>query len=242
VHSIQNAYGFADKEGNVNAGRQRGEGLFLRKLFMRENRVERWILFANIAVYGNIALAAGKSALGIAGGSLFLGVAALYNAGMALAKRTAIRGYKKGGQPYFAVGMITSVSGVMFMLYCPYYFLFGNPMRYTMNEALAIATMTFTEIGTAIYGIKAAGKVNNPALSAIKLTSLTTALVSLTLTQTAILSFAEKNDMSFYNGLSGLLFGFLAALIGVYMMIRAVFIKRRMAGISARADADIFTI
>jgi divalent metal cation (Fe/Co/Zn/Cd) transporter len=211
----------------------------VKKLFLRENQVERWIFFANISVYSNIALAAGKSALGIYGGSFFLGIAAMYNVGMALAKHTAIKGYKTGAQPCFAVGVITLVSGVLFMVYCLCYFFFGNPMQYTMYEALAIATMTFTEIGCAVYGIKAAGKIKNQAISAIQLTSLTSALVSLVLTQTAIFSFAAEEDMSFFNGLSGLVFGGIAALIGMYMMIRAVFIKRQMI---IQSHAVIFTI
>jgi divalent metal cation (Fe/Co/Zn/Cd) transporter len=198
-----------------------------KNLLSRENRVERWILFANISVYGNIVLAAGKLAMGIYSGSYFLGIAAMYNIGMALAKRTALKAYKTGGQPYFAVGAIIAVSGIVFMVYCLRYFFFGNPMQYTELAAIHIAAITFAEIGFASYGIKAASKVKNQAIFAIKLADLTSALVSLVLTQTAILSFTETKDTSFFNGVSGMLFGGIAALIGIYMMIRAALIKRK---------------
>jgi hypothetical protein len=69
--------------------------------------------------------------------------------------------------------------------------------------------------------------VKNWAISAIKLTDLTSALVSLVLTQTAILSFTTQGDMSYFNGISGMLFGGIATLIGIYMMIRAALIKRQ---------------
>jgi divalent metal cation (Fe/Co/Zn/Cd) transporter len=208
----------------------------LRRLLERENRVELWLLFARISVYGNIALAAGKLALGIYSSSFFLGMAAMYNTGMVLAKRTALKAYKTGGQPYFAVGAIISVSSILFVLYCLRFFVLGNTMQYTKAVAIDIAAITLVEIGLAVSGIRAAGKIKNPALTAIQLTNLTSGLVSLVLAQTAVLSFAVEQDMSYADGQAGLLFGGFAALIGICMMVRAAIIKH--TGLKQKADYE----
>lgn len=55
----------------------------------------------------------------------------------------------------------------------------------------------------------------------MKLTSLTSSIICLVLTQTAIMSFAYKGDASFANGLSGMTFGGCAAVIGLYIVIHA---------------------
>jgi hypothetical protein len=87
-------------------------------------------------------------------------------------------------------------------------------------ESLIIATVTFAEIGMAVYGIKTTQTRRMPAVAATKLTNLASSLISLVLTQAAILSFTTMDDLSFFNGISGILFGGIAALIGVGMIVR----------------------
>lgn len=71
--------------------------------------------------------------------------------------------------------------------------------------------MTFVEISMAVHGsIVTMRKGKAPAVSAIKLSNLAASLISLVLTQTAILSFTHQGDMSYNNGLAGLIFGGLA--------------------------------
>ncbi|OMD55328.1 hypothetical protein BSK51_04570 [Paenibacillus odorifer] len=74
---------------------------------------------------------------------------------------------------------------------------------YSMHVALAITCMTFVEIVMAVHGaIVMMRKGKAPAVSAIKLSNLAASLISLVLTQTAILSFTHQGDMSYYNGLA----------------------------------------
>jgi alcohol dehydrogenase class IV/divalent metal cation (Fe/Co/Zn/Cd) transporter len=196
----------------------------LRKFLTRENQIERWLFFAKASACLNIALAAGKLALGAYSMSLFLCVSALYNVGVACARRIALKGYRSNQaeyRTYRKIGVVMAVSGAVFIVYCLRLFLHGSNVRYSLIESLIIATITFAEIGSSVYGIAVTGNGYSPVLVALKLTSLASALISLALTQTAILSFTADGDMSFYNGLSGMVFGGGAALIGVCMALYA---------------------
>jgi hypothetical protein len=175
----------------------------------------------------NVALAVGKLAIGIYSMSLFLCVSALYNVGLAYARRVALKGYGKKQaeyQIYRKVGVVLTISGVIFVIYCLRLFLHVSEARFSMYESLAIAAITFSEIGAAVYGVVVTGKGYSPILASIKLTSLASSLVSLVLTQSAILSFTAEGNMAFYNGLSGMIFGGSAALIGVFMTLYASFV------------------
>ena len=66
---------------------------------------------------------------------------------------------------------------------------------------------------------------HEPLLEAIKMTNLASALISIVLTQTALLSLSE-GDHSFYNGLCGIIFGSLAACVGIFMIIRMRLIEK----------------
>lgn len=204
---------------------------------MDTRKIERSIKYAKVSYYMNIVMAVGKMIVGLYTASIFLCIYALYNVGLALAKATAVKGHHAGKQPpdeshaygygreeyksYFKVGIILTTSSILFIIYCLRLFLYGSSASYSMNIALAIACMTFVEIGMAVHGSIVTMKNGNvPAVSAIKLSNLAASLISLVLTQTAILSFTHQGDMSYYNGLAGLIFGGLAVMIGMGMMLQ----------------------
>lgn len=175
--------------------------------------------------------------------SIFLFVNAFYNVGMAYAKYIAMNGYKTGKQPpddthpfgygreeyrvYFRVGLIIIVSSIVFMIYSMRLFITGSNAYYPMVIAIAIAAVTFTEIGMAIQGAVSMKKRREVCIEATKMANLASSLISLVLTQTAILSFTMEGNNSVYNGISGMVFGGCAALIGVYMLL---YMSRIMKG------------
>ena len=60
----------------------------------------------------------------------------------------------------------------------------------------------------------------SPLLHALKMISLGTSLISLVLTQSAILAFADEAQDPSVNGFLGTVTGICAALLGVYMIRR----------------------
>ncbi|MDF2505482.1 cation transporter [Clostridium sp.] len=202
---------------------------------MNVKKIERSIKFANMSVYTNFIMAAGKLILGIFTASTFLCINAFYNVGMAMAKVIAVNGYQLANkQPdeeyphgygreeylcYYNVGSILTITSVIFILYCLRLFIHGSNAYYPQVVAIAIAAINFTEIAMAVQGTIVTRRGEEPVISAIKLTNLASSMISLVLTQTAILSFSSGKDLSFYNGISGVIFGSCAVLIGIYMML-----------------------
>lgn len=202
-----------------------------------ENFSNRSIYFAKLSVLINLVMSVGKLGLGIIYFSYFLFISAFYNLGIAFAKFYAVQGHVKSGiesqmtDPeevrkkqhtcYHNIGFIVFISSIIFVVYNLRMFITEkSSTNYSSGVAIAIAAVTFTEIVLAVNGSITARKSQEPIIEAIKLTNLAAALISLVLTQTAILSFKHKGSIALYNGFSGIFMGSLAALIGLYMMLR----------------------
>lgn len=194
----------------------------------------RSLYFTKVSVPWNLLLATIKFILGIMSFSFFLIIGGLYNLGISIAKYFALEGNRiidlesseniinrKQRQYYNLIGIIIFISSIIFILYSVrLFFINGTNLKYTKIRALIIATVTFVEIIFAIRGIVIARKIKEPIVEAIKLTNLSTSLVSLVVTQSAILSFTHKQNLNIYNGVLGFLMGSLSLLIGMYMIIR----------------------
>ena len=87
-------------------------------------------------------------------------------------------------------------------------------MYYGKIIAITIAAITFTEIGMNLRGVLKYRKAKLPVLHSIKTISLGTSLISLVLTQAAILAFADDMQNPSANGMLGSLMGVVAAQLG----------------------------
>ena len=176
----------------------------------------------------------GKIASGILSLSVFVCINGLYTLGMVLARYCALAGAIRTQDPgqqygyYRRSGMILIAASLLYICYSVWSFFHPKEVSYHMYVALAIATFTFAEIGVNLYGMIANRKNRTPLLHAIKTINLAAALISLVLTQSAILSFAggEDHDPA-VNALMGMLSGTCAALLGVFMLWRIGKLRRR---------------
>lgn len=194
----------------------------------------RTLHLTGISGAGNLLLGLGKIASGILSLSVFVCVNGLYTLGMVLARYCALAGAvrtqdaKKQYGYYRRAGRILIAASLLYMLYSGWSWFYPKVVSYHMYIALAIATFTFTEIGINLYGMLANRKNRTPLLHAIKTINLAASLISLVLTQSAILSFAggESHDPS-VNALMGLFSGTCAVLLGIYMLWRIGRLERR---------------
>lgn len=92
--------------------------------------------------------------------------------------------------------------------------------RYSYELAIAIATVTFVELGFSIHGFVASRRRRDLLMETVKLSNVAAALLFLVLTQTALLSMTSEADHSRFNGLCGIIMGAGAALIGLRMLVR----------------------
>jgi len=211
-------------------------------LVKRRRSINRIVWSARTSAVINTAIALGKVGLGIYALSPFLCVNGLYNIGVGVAKTTAVKGYQKPDpsdesrrdvneeyRRYHRIGIVLALTSVVYLIYCISMLTGGNShIQYGTVLAITIAAVTFTEIGLAVRGIVTTRRNREPVMEAISLTNLATSLISLVLTQTALMSLSQNEDIAFACGLTGVIFGSLSVGIGLYMMIRMR--KLRMRG------------
>lgn len=137
-------------------------------------------------------------------------ISSFYNLTIGFAKKKI---YSNNNYNY--VSFMVILASLCFIVYSILVIIEHKMVNYNLYNGLLVVTVSFFDIGYSIYGIvKSKGK--NKQLHTLKLVSLATALISLQLTQSAILSFTQVGiDNSLYNGLIGILAGIGALIIGL---------------------------
>lgn len=174
---------------------------------------------------GSYALAGGKLAMAITSFSIFLGMNAFYTAVIGYGKHQSVIGMndkKERGELWYyrRIGLLILVSSILYIIYTLRLFITDENISYDNISAISIASVTFLEIGISIYGIISARRKRSILMKALKLLNLSSSFIGLVLTQTAILSFTSSQDHTVANAISGLMFGSITMLIGVWMMVQ----------------------
>ena len=180
------------------------------------------------ACIGNFVVGTGKLLMGIVSLSFFTCVSALYTYGMVMAKMCALRGIRKPREKqyihYKMTGIILIIASVLYAVYAGRLLKYPENAKYDIYVGITIATFTFTEIGLNIRGVIVERKNKELLYHALKMVSLAASLISLVLTQTALLSFTHAGEAdynpSLANGIFGLLMGSVSTMIGVFMLFR----------------------
>lgn len=178
-----------------------------------------------LSAYWSYALAVGKLIFAIMTSSLFLGINAFYTGIIAYGKGQSVLGLGENYEKcqkwhYRRIGFIILIASVIYLIYSLGLFFSNQNSKYDKTMAMAIAVITFFEIGLNLTGIIKANKNNDLMLQAAKLLNLSSALIGLVLTQTAILSFSSSQNHSMANMISSALFSSVAILIGISMMYK----------------------
>lgn len=191
----------------------------------------RNVYFSAAAIPGHVAMAGWKGSLMFVSPSLFILANALFTLGLAGAKTLIVvsdRRVQRGSTTaartaYRAGGVLLIVLAAAYIASCiPYLVGSDSTGEYEYVIAIAIATVTFAELGFSFHGFFSSRKRGDILMEMNKLGNLAASLVLLVLTQTALLSMASEGDHTFYNGLCGVIMGSVVVLIGVYMLVRRV--------------------
>lgn len=181
----------------------------------------------------SIILGVGKIISGILSLSVFACMNGFYTLGMALARYVALAGFlqteekKKSWFYYKLSGGIMIVASLLYIAYSLWTIWHPKTVYYGEVIAITIAAITFTEVGLNLYGVLKNRKAVTPIIHSLKTISLATSLISMVLTQSAILAFADDVQNPSVNGLLGSIMGGVAALLGVYLIWRINRIERR---------------
>jgi len=193
---------------------------------------ERKLIFTRVSILKDAFLVAGKGIISVISVSFFMFVNALYSAGMGIARFIAVRMHtqdEKGQvKSYRYVGIIISFSSICYVLYSIRLFFGGMTSDYDMYAALVIALYTFVEFGINIKEAIRLHKSKALEAKALRAASFSSTLICFVLTQTAIMSFASEGDNSFANAISGVVFGALASLVGLYVILDSISNKKKL--------------
>ncbi|MGN1030440.1 MAG: hypothetical protein ACI4PQ_02445 [Butyricicoccaceae bacterium] len=165
--------------------------------------------------------------------SAFTCVNGFYTLSMVLARYCALLGVIRAEEPraqyryYRWSGRILVLASLLYLVYSGWSYFHPRYTEYHLYIALAIATITFTEIGLNLRGVLIHRKNRSLLIHAMKTIHLAASLISLVLTQSALLAISgEGTHNPSMNALLGLLTGFCAALLGVYMLRRIRRVER----------------
>ena len=189
---------------------------------------EKLILFRKAITSANAIVGLFKIVLAIISKSLLLFIYSFYNVSMSIAKRTSVR--EKQNHKYenfYFCGIIVLISSISYILYSDYIYFNGSNSKYNLYVSIGIATLAFYHITMAIIGLVNSKRRKNLQTKTINLTNLASAFISMSMTQTALLSSKVNEDMSKYNAIGGIGFGILALIVGIYMIIYTIYIKSK---------------
>lgn len=144
-------------------------------------------------------------------------ILSLYNLGIGIARKNIYSNKKD----YTTIGSFVIMASLCFIFYSIWIIIFHKSVNYDLYIGISIATVTFYDIGYSIYGIYKSIKNSNNQNNLLMLVNLATALISLELTQSALLSFAQIDiDNSLYNGIIGIIVGISSLIIGMIICFK----------------------
>ena len=173
----------------------------------------------------NAVLGLGKIVSGAIGLSVFACVNGLYTVCMGVARLSTARGAAQGGaassrrHAHVAGVMLTSAS-VLYMMYAGWTYFHPASSYYPKPVALAIATFTFVEIALNIKSLVQTRGSTSAVVKAIRIIGMASSIITLALTQEAILSFQGAGHDPAVNAYIRCLTGLAAAILGAYVIVR----------------------
>ncbi len=206
--------------------------------------VSRTLHLTGLSGAGNIVLALFKILSGMLSFSIFTCINGFYTLGMVLARYCALAGViraKKVSEQYRYYrwsGIVLIGASCLYIAYAIRMYFHPSYTTYHPYLAMGIATVTFVEIGLNLRGVLIFRKNYFPLLHALKTINLATSLISLVLTQAAILSFTDEVQNPSSNGILGVLMGTCAVFLGIYMLQR---MKRIMNAADCRREQRVLT-
>ena len=176
--------------------------------------------------FAGFLMGAGKILMAIISHSWLLFIHAVYNIIRTCARHYAAREIEGRYKTMFYSGFLVIAASAVYLIYSIYIFCFGSTASYHMYIAIGIAAVTTFELILSMHGLRKARQKKDVQEETIKYINFASALISVSLTQTAILSFTHENDMSGAYAIGDAVFGFLALLVGVFMLLRANKLER----------------
>lgn len=203
----------------------------LKYLFYKSNIKQLTIVSTMVA---NTALGIAQLILSLIKLSLFLGFSGFYNVVLALGKFYALERLLRinsldpiskntaEAKAIDRINFCTLICSLIFFCFgIVIAFFYEDPANYDIYTIVFILTTTIFKFFGLIYSIVYAIIIKNGVKNYVKLMSVASFLVTLALTQRALLYYMNIPSPSLYSGIGGIFFSFLALLVGLYMIFKA---------------------
>ncbi|MEC0134272.1 hypothetical protein [Paenibacillus odorifer] len=218
----------------------RYEGFLERMIYIKAilvryfgNPQDRTAMFNAASLVINAFIGIGKLILGLYLLSGWFITNALYYLILCIAKGQVLHKYtlaKKVSSPqqrysmelyvYKRGGVFLCLLGVSYLLVCLRIYLVGDALVYEGYIVYLVALIAFTKLGFAIHGNIVNRHLNNPIISTLKMISFTDAVVSIVVTQMAVLTMKGSPQALNASALFGMGCSVLFCLGGIWMMLR----------------------
>ena len=159
--------------------------------------------------------------------SIVLAISSVYNFCISATKKRAVTEHDDPNRKYIEIGIMIMISSLAYVGYSIYVLLTMKQLDYDLSFALLIAAIAFTDLIVSSIGLVQARKNEDIETEMIKFANVSSAFIGISLTQTALFSFAFKMDVSHYTGIIGIFFGGLTTLIGINMIIKGVLLIKK---------------
>lgn len=194
---------------------------------------ERFIDFVYLSLAMNLVTGFSKMLISFYIPSLWFGLNAGYYIVLCLARIMIIRGYRLSGSvqgeseryeieknTYYSVGLVIVALSVSYFCISLRMFFHGDTTTYGNYLVYLVALIAFSKLGLAVYGTIITRKMQKPVVSALKLINFADALVSIVVTQCAILGMVHpETDFAQWNGTVGMVVSAVILYVGFHMAI-----------------------
>ena len=182
---------------------------------------EKMLYTTCVSMSMNFLLAIGKVIFGLFYGFLFC-ISGMVNGFIFLSKHECFMGIKNTKRRFRErnnrISLFLFVASVIYILYMARLVFFDVKVYdYTLFIGLVIASVSFTEMGVAIYGLIRTKKSGHYYRD-IKIINFCSAMTAIVLTQVAIMSFTNADNANMHNGITGMVVGIVILLLSVFTM------------------------
>lgn len=152
--------------------------------------------------------------------SIIILISSFYNFCISATKHRAVSDHDDTNKKYMEIGILIMVSSLAYFIYSVYVIISKRQLQFPLYLSILIATIAFSDLIISTIGLIQAKRNDDIETEMTKFANLSAALIGISLTQTALLSFTLHVDVSAYNGIGGMFFSGLTSSIGTYMIIR----------------------
>ena len=212
--------------------------LDLIRAFKRIPERNRTIAYGIMSLLINLFIFAFKIAVGIVYNAPLLIVLAIFNLLIGVVKANCSRGLLKNRdeykdcRTYIIGGSVLFVSSLLFVVYLANEVYNPYSRHFSLFVAILIAFFATVKVGVSIDGlVKIKGRTL--LIKEYRLTNFAMALTNVILTQIAILSFLNIDNMYYYNSVIGFIVGGIVLIIGLYLIVSGfIYVKVYTTGIT----------